>query len=398
MKPDPSACPGEVSKGEGRTEADTSFDTPQRTPREELLAVAGRLSANPLIPQFLESYPGGAVLVDANRQIVAFNSRVAALSRKKASDLYGHRLGEALGCLHAFDPAPCCGTSRFCAQCGAAGAIRFTRTEHGPSVQECRLTVSDEGKERALDLRVHTSSLSVDGERFTLVALEDIADEKRRETLEHVFFHDVLNTAHILNGVTALLVAASVPTEERKLREILSRSTRQLIEEIQAQRDLLLAERGDLAPSLTPTSANRILATAHGIYAASPLAAGKFLAMHALEPDVLVRTDAVQAVRCLGNLAKNALEAASPGDTVDLRGEASPGSVAFEVANPGVMPAAAQLQVFQRSFTSKAPRGRGLGTYSVKLIAEQYLHGKVSFVSGPETGTVFRIELPRSEE
>ena len=56
----------------------------------------------------------------------------------------------------------------------------------------------------------------------------------------------------------------------------------------------------------------------------------------------------------------------------------------------------AQLQVFQRSFSTKG-RGRGLGTYSVKLLSERYLGGRVSFSSTPEAGTVFRLFLPRHD-
>ena len=53
------------------------------------------------------------------------------------------------------------------------------------------------------------------------------------------------------------------------------------------------------------------------------------------------------------------------------------------------MPRSAQLQIFQRSFSSKGD-GRGLGTYSVKLLTERYLGGSVAFDSTLEQGTTFR--------
>ena len=62
--------------------------------------------------------------------------------------------------------------------------------------------------------------------------------------------------------------------------------------------------------------------------------------------------------------------------------------------NGGVIPPEVQARIFQRSFSTKAARGRGLGTYSMKLLGERYLGGEVSFVSTPETGTVFSIRLP----
>jgi sensor histidine kinase regulating citrate/malate metabolism len=50
------------------------------------------------------------------------------------------------------------------------------------------------------------------------------------------------------------------------------------------------------------------------------------------------------------------------------------------------------MQLFQRSFSTKGT-GRGLGTYSIRLLTENYLEGKVSFVSNEAEGTVFSIEL-----
>ncbi len=57
------------------------------------------------------------------------------------------------------------------------------------------------------------------------------------------------------------------------------------------------------------------------------------------------------------------------------------------------MPREVQLQIFQRSFSTKG-LGRGLGTYSVRLLTERYLKGSVSFTSSAEFGTTFRVRCP----
>ncbi len=49
--------------------------------------------------------------------------------------------------------------------------------------------------------------------------------------------------------------------------------------------------------------------------------------------------------------------------------------------------------MFQRSFTTKG-EGRGLGTYSMKLLSERYLNGRVEFTSSPEHGTTFTAVYP----
>jgi sensor histidine kinase regulating citrate/malate metabolism len=52
------------------------------------------------------------------------------------------------------------------------------------------------------------------------------------------------------------------------------------------------------------------------------------------------------------------------------------------------MPPEVQLQIFQRSFSTKG-KGRGVGTYSMKLLTERYLGGKLAFTSAAGEGTTF---------
>ena len=51
-------------------------------------------------------------------------------------------------------------------------------------------------------------------------------------------------------------------------------------------------------------------------------------------------------------------------------------------------------RIFQRSFSAKADPGHGLGTYSMRLFAEQYLGGKVTFTTSKDEGTTFSLVLP----
>lgn len=67
--------------------------------------------------------------------------------------------------------------------------------------------------------------------------------------------------------------------------------------------------------------------------------------------------------------------------------------VTFTVQNPTYMPRNVQLQIFNRSFSTKG-KGRGLETYSIKLLSERYLGGRVWFESTPEAGTTFYAAYP----
>jgi sensor histidine kinase regulating citrate/malate metabolism len=51
------------------------------------------------------------------------------------------------------------------------------------------------------------------------------------------------------------------------------------------------------------------------------------------------------------------------------------------------------MQIFQRSFSTKGS-GRGIGTYSMKLLTEQYLGGEILVESSQENGTTFTVVIP----
>ena len=54
-------------------------------------------------------------------------------------------------------------------------------------------------------------------------------------------------------------------------------------------------------------------------------------------------------------------------------------------------------RIFQRNFSTKAEAGRGIGTYSMKLLGEDVLGGEVGFTSSEKDGTVFRLLHPIRE-
>ena len=69
--------------------------------------------------------------------------------------------------------------------------------------------------------------------------------------------------------------------------------------------------------------------------------------------------------------------------------------VALRVHNPSVIPDAIKHQIFQRSFSTKGS-DRGIGTYSMRLLGEGYLGGKVSFTSSEPSGTTFVFRIPKT--
>jgi sensor histidine kinase regulating citrate/malate metabolism len=124
------------------------------------------------------------------------------------------------------------------------------------------------------------------------------------------------------------------------------------------------------------------------------VAKGKKIMLAEGSEAVTFRSDHALLSRVLGNMLKNALEATSAGENVAMGARRDADQLEFWVSNPGFMPRDVQLQVFQRSFSTKG-EGRGIGTYSIRLLVTRYLHGTVDFTSSKEQGTTFRIRLPQ---
>jgi signal transduction histidine kinase len=257
-------------------------------------------------------------------------------------------------------------------------------------IKECRIFTKHKD---ARDLRVWAAPFLKDGQSFTIFSIMDISDEKRRHALERTFFHDVLNTAGGIYGLTDILMEEKDPDESLEVMRILKGASERLLEEIQAQRQLTAAERGDLAVSLSETSTLSSINEAIGMIAGHKAVGGRTMSVDAAAEDVNVMTDPVLLRRVLVNMIKNALEAIPLGGDVSISCRKGRDCVVFSVHNDTIMSRDVQLQVFQRSFSTKGS-GRGIGTYSMKLLGEKYLKGSVWFKSAEGAGTTMFLELP----
>jgi signal transduction histidine kinase len=100
-----------------------------------------------------------------------------------------------------------------------------------------------------------------------------------------------------------------------------------------------------------------------------------------------------QLVQVFLNLVLNAIDATDRGGRIELRVEHHEGMLRVDVRDdgPGILPGQA-AKLFQPYFTTKK-YGTGLGLFVTrKLVAEH--GGTVEFLSGAESGAVFRVRLP----
>lgn len=351
-----------------------------------------RFTDQPLARQLLDAMPGVVLaLTPEGRVVYANRSTLELLGREDQRAILGLRFGEVLGCVHAFETPEGCGATEFCRTCGAKCAILSSQRER-TTVEEWRVTrQQDEGMDASV-LHVWVTPFEISGNQFTIFACVDISGEKRRRALERIFFHDVLNTAAMLLATTALILDEDNDTVE-ELKPKAYRLTRRLVGEIEAQRDLSEAENGELSVKPAAIRSLEFLRQITDMYAGRSVAEARRIRVADDAEDITFVSDPTPLERVIGNMVKNALEASQPGQTVTLGCRIEGGHIEFWVHNEAFMPEEVQLQIFQRAFSTKG-RGRGLGTYSMRLLSQRYLSGDVTFTSSDEGGTTFRASYP----
>lgn len=374
----------------------THFAPAVRTTKEEILNEYKRVGSQRFFTEIFGAMTGVGAVLDKNRQIVFANDEfLTLLGINNIEPILGKRTGEVVGCIHSEEETGGCGTSKACEYCGAVNAILESQKSGKKSMKETRITSLIEGKVKSWDFNITSTPITIAQEPFYVLMLQDISDEKRRFALERIFFHDLLNTAGGLNGLLSILKDSADPDESRDLIKLSEEASRDIIEEIVSHRQLRAAENGDLHVKIDDLNSIELLESSVGKISSHDIALEKQIIIDENSSDLNFQTDRILFQRVLVNLLKNALEATEKCGSVGISVESKLDKIIFRVNNKHVIPEEIQLQLFQRSFSTKGP-SRGIGTYSIKLLTENYLNGKVSFVSNEKEGTVFSVELNKN--
>jgi signal transduction histidine kinase len=381
-------------------ETETFFAPAERAKPEQVAQDVAFLASSPFVDALLQAAGGLLAVLNQERQVLVVN---AALLRMLGVDdpegLVGLRPGEVIGCDHAFAPPSGCGTTRYCQSCGAVVSILGALSTEDDTERKCSLTVVRGGQSLDLCLRVRARILRLDGRRYVMLFLQDATTQERMSEVQRTFFHDLRNLFHGLDGTVQLLDLCDDSERADLLRNIV-KITGRLGAEVNLQQTL--ASDGGSMPmgSRRPLNAAEVISDLASMVGNHKVAAHRHLeALPPAEP-MMVVADTVLLGRVLLNMAINAFEASEPGGTVrvwaERRSAGTMSKVRFCVWNATVMPEEIKLRIFQRHFSTKANWGRGVGTWSIKLIGEQFLQGNVGFESELGAGTTFYLELPES--
>jgi K+-sensing histidine kinase KdpD len=366
-----------------------------RTTTEQILKEYEVVESQKFFTKIFGAMTGIGAVIDKNRQIVYANDDLLAmLGIHSLEPILGKRTGEFISCIHSADEPSGCGTSRACAYCGAVNAIMESQRTGVKSMKEAHIASLIDGKHKSWDLNVISTPISFNDEQFFVLILQDVSEEKRRASLEKIFFHDLLNSVGGLHGLLAILKDEKDPVEANELINLSEQISQNIIEEILMQRQIRAAENGELKLNIEKTNSVDLLDSAIGKITFHEAGKNKHIEKASDIANVDFETDQVLLQRVLINLLKNAFEATPAEGIVTTGITSAENKVTFWVKNDQLISREVQMQLFHRSFSTKG-NGRGLGTYSIRLLTENYLEGKVSFISDELHGTVFSITLNR---
>ena len=371
----------------------THYASAERSTSQKILDEYKITGSQKFFTEVFGAMTGIGAVIDKNRQIVYSNDEfLSLLGITSVENILGKRPGEVLSCPNSYLESAGCGTSKACAFCGVVNTILESQDTGKKASKEAQISGTLNGKNMNWDMKVTSTPIDFDGETLYVLILQDISESKKRVALERIFFHDLLNSVGGLYGLLTVLKEETNPDQTRELIKLSEETSRNIIEEILVQRQLRAAENGELSVNIELANSIELLDSAISKISFHETGKGKRIIRSKDSANVDFETDKTLLQRVLINLIKNALE-----ETV-ISGSISTGvyhdrdEVTFWVKNQNVMSEEIQLKIFKRSFSTKG-EGRGDGTYSIKLLTENYLKGNVSFVSTETEGTVFSVVL-----
>ncbi|MGQ8335198.1 sensor histidine kinase [Sunxiuqinia sp. A32] len=366
----------------------------QREPLDAVINSKATIERIEYIKEILSSLSSIICIINKSNQLVFTND----ILRDKfgldiETNILGMRPGEIFNCENADNDTGGCGTTEKCKYCGAFNAIEIAWKENKKITRECKITSVKDNITHQLDLEISATPLLFE-DQYMIISIVDISEYKRKQILERIFFHDILNIAGSLSGIIQLFPQLE-KDEKGEYLTIMNSLSDQIIDEIRAQQLFIKAESDGLIVDPKPIRLQTFLEEILGKMKFHQVAYDKEIAISNKVGNDTIITDLTLLSRTVVNMTKNALEAIDFKEKVIIEVEKQDDQYCISVHNNTFIPKHIQDQIFKRSFSTKGIN-RGVGTYSMKLLVEKYLKGKVSFISTVESGTTFYAFLPKS--
>jgi PAS domain S-box-containing protein len=251
------------------------------------------------------------------------------------------------------------------------------------------------------DVEVYSGPIRHDGRELLYSLVFDVTERKLNERLKEdmvrIARHDLKSPLNgVLNIPEVLLLDENLTEDQRQALKMIVDSGEAMLNLINMSQDFFRMEQGTYRFQPEPVDVREVLDRLVQDHAA--LAESKALSVHVVQDAGVAGLQAggvrLLCYTLLGNLLKNALEAAPPASSVEARLSREGDALRVDIVNPGAVPRKVREAFFEKYATSGKQYGLGLGAYSAKLMAET-MDGSVSMrTSDEENRTTLVVRLP----
>ncbi|MDD3118758.1 MAG: HAMP domain-containing sensor histidine kinase [Victivallales bacterium] len=340
--------------------------------------------------EFFNNIPDMVLMLNSQREAVYGNRHLHEfIDRDGSQKIEGRKLGDIFSCVNAEETPGGCGCSSKCEQCGAFRALNEARRNLKASGE---YTLNRVGKEEVV-FQVWATPLYIYGERFIKFILRNIGEVKRKQQFENVFLRDLSRLSEQL--MTRLDYVRENPYSRDTVFEETCSLAHEIHDVIRYQEDLVAAEEDRLELQIGDINSYCLLQDVVHKLQSKLRCQGKEIRINDSSEKIFFRSDGRLLRQIFRHMLGNALQATPSGDYVGAECACREGNIIFRIHDNGFISEEGQRRLFRHY--SSVEGVRGPETYSIKLLAEKYLHGKVSCLSSPQQGTTFVVSLPRIE-
>ncbi|MBD3337396.1 MAG: response regulator [Candidatus Eisenbacteria bacterium] len=357
--------------------------------------VAGEvIRDDPLVAALMSSVNGVVFILDHDWRIVAANlDRQPELRLSLPDAIAELSPGDILRCARCRGENGNGDPDADCPFCGEIASVLAGQESREEAERDFVLAVETPLGTRTRRLSARAIPVAVHSRELVVLCLYDAAARQLSQAYERILVEESAHVINRLQGLCAELRNLSGGDAGQAAKRMVPLSET-LLSRLRAEQALALAETNGFAVQREELRVCDFLDDLRLIMKEHPAAAGKHLNFQETPGDNRLTIDRSLLIQVIHQMLINALEASGPDETIEVSFTVRGKRGVFSVHNPGRMGSDVKRRVFQRFYTTKEGKGRGLGTYIMKLLGEHYLQGEVSFVSDEETGTTFCLDLP----